>query len=188
MFAMSRRDLKDAYRCGEYHKRGLKGCTSHHIRVDKLDEIVKLYVQKVKDNSSVMLDRLNAEQAKEREDLEETYDELESDLLRCMEGIQNQLTMAQNKRNTIIRVNRVAKTALEVFDDILRKPKLDRNDLNLIIEKIRVFEDHIEVQLKADVDSILRSVRSGTLPEELPAQEPEAAAAMAAIRPHPYEI
>ncbi len=218
MFAMSRRDLKDAYRCGEYHKRGLKGCTSHHIRVDKLDEIVKLYVQKVKDNSAAMLERLNAELAKEREDLEETkravenleatlldiqeelkatkrqrirdimkhpeqetaleetYDELESDLLRRMEGIQNQLTMAQNKRNTIIRVNRVAKTALEVFDDILRKPKLDRKDLNLIIEKIRVFEDHIEVQLKADVDSILRS---GTLPEELPGQEPEAVAAMA---------
>lgn len=218
MFAMSRRDLKDAYRCGEYHKRGLKGCTSHHIRVDKLDEIVKLYVQKVKDNSAAMLERLNAELAKEREDLEETrraaenleatlldiqeelkatkrqrirdimkhpeqetaleetYDELESDLLRRMEGIQNQLTMAQNKRNTIIRVNRVAKTALEVFDDILRKPKLDCNDLNLIIEKIRVFEDHIEVQLKADVDSILRS---GTLPEELPGQEPEAVAAMA---------
>ena len=108
--------------------------------------------------------------------LEETYDELESDLLCRMEGIQNQLTMAQNRRNTIIRVNRVAKTALEVFDDILRKPKLDRNDLNLIIEKIRVFEDHIEVQLKADVDSILRS---GTLPEELPGQEPEAVAAMA---------
>ncbi len=227
MFAMSRRDLKDAYRCGEYHKRGLKGCTSHHIRVDKLDEIVKLYVQKVKDNSSVMLERLNAELAREREDLEETkraaenleatlldiqeelkatkrqrirdimkhpeqetaleetYDELESDLLRRMEGIQNQLAMAQNKRNTIIRVNRVAKTALEVFDDILRKLKLDRNDLNLIIEKIRVFEDHIEVQLKADVDSILRS---GTLPEELPGQEPEAVAAMAVIRPHPYEI
>ena len=218
MFAMSRRDLKDAYRCGEYHKRGLKGCTSHHIRVDKLDEIVKLYVQKVKDNSAAMLERLNAELAKEREDLEETrraaenleatlldiqeelkatkrqrirdimkhpeqetaleetYDELESDLLCRMEGIQNQLTMAQNRRNTIIRVNRVAKTALEVFDDILRKPKLDRNDLNLIIEKIRVFEDHIEVQLKADVDSILRS---GTLPEELPGQEPGAVAAMA---------
>jgi NADH pyrophosphatase NudC (nudix superfamily) len=34
MFAMSRRDLKDAYRCGTYHRRGLKGCTSHHIRVD----------------------------------------------------------------------------------------------------------------------------------------------------------
>ena len=36
MFAMSRADLKEAYRCGTYHRRGLKGCTSHHIRVDKI--------------------------------------------------------------------------------------------------------------------------------------------------------
>lgn len=223
MFAMSRRDIKDAYRCGTYHRRGLKGCTSHHIRVDKLDELVKLYVQKVKDNSAAMLDRLNADLAKEQEDvaetqraaenleatlldlqeelkatkrqrvrdvmkhpeqeatLEETYDELESDLVRRMEGVRHQIDLTQDKKNTIIRVNRVAKTALEVFDDILNKPKLDRNDLQLIIEKIKVYEDHVEVHLKADVDSILQS---GTLPEE----KPEAVAAMAPISTHPYEI
>ena len=223
MFAMSRRDIKDAYRCGEYHKRGLKACTSHHIRVDKLDEMLKIYVQKVKDNSAAMLDRLNADLEKEAEDvaeteqsaanleavladlqeelkatkrqrirdimkhpereetLEETYDELEGDLLRRMEGIQNQIAMTVDKRNTIIQVNRAAKTAMEVFDDILAKPKLDRNDLQLIIQKIKVYEDHIEVLLQADVDSILRS---GTLPEE----KPEAVAAMAPVSDRPYEI
>ena len=226
MFAMSRSDLKDAYRCGAYHRRGLKGCTSHHIRVDKLDELLKIYVRKVKDNSAAMLDRLNADLAKEEQDvaeteqstanleavladlqeelkatkrqrirdimkhpdqeatLEETYDELESDLLRRMEGLQNQIAMTVDRRNTIIQVNRAAKTALEVFDDILNKPKLDRNDLQLLIEKIKVYEDHIEIQLKADVDSILKS---GTLPEE----KPEAVAAMAPVRAddiYPYEI
>ena len=64
MFAMSRTDLKDAYRCGEYHRRGLKACTSHHIRVDKLDELLKAYVRKVKENSAAMLDRLNADLAR----------------------------------------------------------------------------------------------------------------------------
>ena len=223
MFAMSRRDIKDAYRCGEYHKRGLKACTSHHIRVDKLDELLKLYVQKVKDNSAAMLDRLNADLAKEEQDvaeteqsasnleavladlqeelkatkrqrirdtmkhpdqeetLEETYDELEGDLLRRMEGIQNQIAMTVDKRNTIIQVNRAAKTAMEVFDDILAKDKLDRNDLQLIIEKIVVFENHLDIHLKADVDSILQS---GTLPED----KPEAVAAMAPVSNHPYEI
>lgn len=206
MFAMSRTDLKDAYRCGEYHRRGLKACTSHHIRVDKLDELLKAYVRKVKENSAAMLDRLNADLAREAEDvaeteqsaahleevladlqeelkatkrqrirdimkhpeqettLEETYDELESDLVRRMEGLQNQLQMTADKRNTIIRVNRAAKTAIEVFDDILNKEKLERNDLELIIRKIRVFEDHVEVQLQSDVDSLLRC---GTLPETL---------------------
>ena len=100
----------------------------------------------------------------EQEDtLEVTYDELESDLLRRMEGLQNQIAMTVDKRNTIIQVNRVAKTAMEVFDDILNKSKLDRNDLQLIIRKIRVFEDRIEIQLKSDIDSILRS---GALPAE----------------------
>ena len=233
MFAMSRAGLRDAYRCGEYHRRGLKGCTSHHIRADKLDELLKRYVQKVKENSSAMLDRLNADLANEQKDvaeteqaaahleevladlqaelkatkrqrirdimkhpdqeeaLEETYDELENDLLRRMEGIQNQIAMTQHKRSAIIRVNRAAKTALEVFDDILNKPKLDRNDLQLIIEKIRVYENHIEVQLKADIDSILRC---GELPEELAGEQPEAVAAMAPVsldrteRAEPYEI
>ena len=205
MFAMSRRDIRYAYRCGEYHRRGRKACTSHHIRVDKLDELVKDYVRKVKENSAHMLDRLNADLARETEDiaetekaaqnltavlddlqaelkatkrqrvrdimkhpeqealLEETYDEMESDLSRRIEGIKNQIDMSADKRNTIIRVNRAAKTAMEVFDDILRKPKLERQDLTLIIERITVFEDHIEVQLKADIDFILKS---GTLPAE----------------------
>jgi hypothetical protein len=88
----------------------------------------------------------------QEETLEATYDELESDLVRRMEGLQNQISMTQERRNTIIEVNRIAKTAMDVFDDILQKPKLERNDLELIIRQIKVFEDHIEVQLKPDID------------------------------------
>lgn len=215
MFAMSRPDLKDAYRCGEYHKRGLKACTSHHIRVDRLDEVMKAYLRKVREHSSAMLDRLNADLVREQEDvaetersaehldeilgdlqeelkatkrqrirdimrhpeqedaLEQTYDELESDLLRRIEGLQNQISMTEDKRNTIIQVNRVAKTALDVFEDILKKPKLERNDLELMIHRMNIFEDHIEIQLKADVDAILQSagtdVSLGTEEEAVPA-------------------
>ncbi len=205
MFAMSRGDLAPAYTCGTYHRRGLKGCTSHHIRVETLDALVKDYVRKVRDNSSSMLERLNADLEKEQTDiaetkrteenleallldkqeelkatkrqrirdmmkhpeqealLEETYDELEAELTQRIAGIQHQIEFASDKRNTIIRINRVAKTAMDVFHDILEKPALDRNDLNLMIEKIRVFEDHIEVQLKADIDSLLKT---GALPED----------------------
>ena len=205
MFALSRPDLRDAYHCGTYHRRGLKGCTSHHIRVDNLDEILKLYIKMVRDNSSEMIEQLNADLINEQNDidetdrtevnleevlaelqeemkatkrqrvrdimkhpereemLEETYDELEDDLARRIAGIQNQIELTINRRNTIIRVNRVAKLALEVFDDILNKDKLDRNDLQLIIDKIIVYEDHVDVRLKADIDSLLKS---GMLPEE----------------------
>ena len=198
MFALSRRDLKPAYTCGTYHRRGTAGCTTHHIRVDKLDELVKLYVKKVRDNSAEMLERLNAELAREPEDvaetersaanledvlldaqeelkatkrqrvrdimrhpeneamLEETYDELEADLMRRIDGLQSQLERVTDKRNTIIRANRAAKTAMEVFDDIIRKPHLEKQDLELIIDRIFVYEDHVEIRLKADIDTLLR--------------------------------
>ena len=204
MFALGRRDLKPAYTCGTYHRRGTAGCTTHHIRVDKLDELVKLYVKKVRDNSAEMLEKLNAELAREPEDvaetersaanledvlldaqeelkatkrqrvrdimrhpeneavLEATYDELEADLMRKIEGLQSQIEHVTDRRNTIIRANRAAKTAMEVFDDIITKPHLEKQDLELIIERIKVYEDRVEIQLKADIDTLLRR---GELPE-----------------------
>ena len=223
MFAMSRSDLKDAYRCGLYHRRGLKACTSHHIRVEKLDEMIKHYVQIVKDNSEQMLAQLNANISEEEEDvqetersaanleevlselqeelkatkrqrirdivkhpeqeelLEETYNELEEDLAQRIAGLQNQIELTLDRRNTIIRINRVAKTALEAFDDILTKDKLEKNDLLLIIEKIKVYEGGIDIQLKSDIDGLLRC---GMLPEE--AKEPETSEKSAeAVAPYP---
>ena len=204
LFAMSRGDLRPAYTCGTYHRRGRKGCTSHHIRADKLDELLKSYVRQVMEHSAGMIQRLNEDLAREREDvaeteqsadhlaevladlqeelkvtkrqrirdlmkhpdqeelLEQTYDELEQELQKKIEGIGHQIDLLSDRRNTIIQVNRAARTALEVFQDILDKDRLDRRDLELILRQIKVYEDHLEIQLQADVDSILRS---GTLPE-----------------------
>lgn len=199
MFAMSRKELKPAYTCGTYHRRGRAGCTSHHIRVDKLDELLKLYIRRVMDHSADMLERLNQDLEREQEDiheteqsadhlasvlaelqeelkvtkrqrirdlmkhpdqediLEQTYDELESDLQKKIEGISHQIELLSDKRNTIIQVNRTARTAMEVFRDILGKEHLERNDLELMIDHIKVYEDHLEIQLQADVDAILQS-------------------------------
>ena len=60
MFSMSSKQLDPAYTCGTYHRRGRKGCTSHHTRVDFLDSILKMYVQKVKQGSANMIDALEA--------------------------------------------------------------------------------------------------------------------------------
>ena len=205
LFAMSRSDLAPAYTCGTYHRRGLKGCTSHHIRVDKLDELLKSYVRKLADSSSAMLVQLNEELKRETEQVVETeqsadnlaavladlteelkvtkrqrireimkkpeqeasiealYDEMEADLQKKIDGIHHQIDLLSDKRNTIIQVNRVAKTAIDVFRDILEKDKLERNDLELLIDKILVYEDHLEIKLKTDIDMLLRC---GTLPAE----------------------
>ena len=197
MFAMSRRDLSAAYTCGTYHRRGRSGCSSHHIRVDKLDELLKIYVRRVMEHSHAMLEELNAELARQDSDvveteqsadhlaqvmeelreelkatkrqrirdmvkhpeqeelLAETYDELEADLQKKIEGLDHQIGMLSDKRNTIIQAGRAAKTAMEVFGDILSKETLERNDLELLIERIDVFEDRLEIRLHSDVDTLL---------------------------------
>ena len=204
MFTMSKPGSQDAYRCGLYHRRGLKGCTSHFVKVSTLDAAVKQYLRIVRDNSAKMLERLNEDIQKQDDDLqetslsvthlkealenlqeelkatkrqrvrdmmkhpeqeallEETYDEMETDLANRISGLQAQIVLTEDKRNLIIRVNRKAKTAMEVFDDILDKDRLDPRDLNLILDQIIVFEDHIDVKLKADIDTLLKT---GELPE-----------------------
>ena len=210
MFSMSRPDLRDAYRCGTYHRQGLKGCTSHYIRVDVLDKLLKEYLRKVRETSADMIEILQNDIQKQDEDLAEketaadnmeavleelreelqiakrqrvrdllkrpqneaiinrTYDEMEADIENRISSLEKQIELTKNRENTIIRVNRAAKTAIEVFDEILEKDKLDPKDLHLIIDKIYVYEDHVDIKLKDDIDSILRC---GMLPEE--AKEPE---------------
>ena len=204
MFSMSRKDLKPAYTCGTYHRRGIKGCTSHHICVEKLDELLKIYVEKLMENSASMIEELNRDLAKENDNIAETeqsadhlaeilddlmeemritkrqrireimkkpeqeemieatYDEMEAELQKKIDGLNHQIDLLSDKRNTYIRVNRAAKTALEVFDDILHKDKLERNDLELLIDRILVYEDHLEIKLQADIDSLLHC---GTIEE-----------------------
>ncbi len=199
MFATSRSDLAPAYTCGTYHRRGLKGCTRHHIRVDKLDELLKRYVRKLADNSASMMEQLNEELRKGTDQVTETeqsadhlaevlddlneelkvtkrqrirdimkhpeneaslealYDEMEAELQKKIDGLNHQIDLLSDKRNTIIQLNRTAKTAIDVFRDIQEKDKLERNDLELLIDRILVFEDRLEIRLQADIDSILRS-------------------------------
>lgn len=199
MFSMSRSDLKPAYLCGTYHKRGRKGCTSHHIRVDLLDGILKEYILKIKENSEGILERLNASLKAEKaavqtnaetasniqkqiDDalaelkatkrqrirdimkhpekeaiLEETYDEMEAELEEKISALKAQAELNENKKNNMIRINRITKTALDVFDEILKKEKLDKVDLDFLIDRITVYENRIEIKLKADIEAILNT-------------------------------
>lgn len=63
--------------------------------------------------------------------IEETYTEMIDELTLRIEGLKNQLQLAVDKNNAIVRVNRTAKTVFEIFDNILNKPNLDKNDINL---------------------------------------------------------
>ena len=198
MFSMSRPDLAAAYTCGTYHKRGLKGCTSHHIRVDVLDGLLKSFIELLKENCQSMIDELQKsidEQPEREEQLGATlgdidarlkeartklkviykekmlidanlsdarsrtkaalYDEMEQELLENVEMLEKQFGDLNQMRNTMIETNRKAKTVIEVFDDILEKDKLDKRDIGLLVERITVYEDHLNVKLRSDVDTLL---------------------------------
>lgn len=113
-----------------------------------------------KDELKAVKKRKIKEIAKADEDtveiIEETYAEIEDELINRIKGLQNQMNLSVDKRNDIIRINRLAKTAIDIFNDILNKKSLDKKDLELIIDKIIVFEDRIHVKLKADIDNLLK--------------------------------
>lgn len=199
MFAMSRGDIPQAYRCGTYHKRGIKGCTSHHIRVEVLDEMLRSFIQKVKENSENMLDTLQKSIDKEKKEasssknvieilmqrmedaktemkflsrqhikdlakhpdqedmLEEVYQEQVTDLMKQIEGFRNQIQLATDKHNAIISVNRTAGTVMDVFDAILNKDKLNKVDIDFIVDRIDIFTDRINVRLRSDIDALLKT-------------------------------
>ncbi|EWM55099.1 stage V sporulation T C-terminal domain-containing protein [Ruminococcus flavefaciens] len=204
MFSMSRPDLSPAYRCGTYHQRGVKGCTSHHTRVDMLDGLLKSFVEKVRDNSAAMLEKLQESIDKERSEtsssksvievleqqmedtrteikmlarqhvkdiakhpereemLEEIYTEQIDELTLRLEGLRNQMQFTADKHNMIVNVNRTAKTVIEVFDAIINKEKLSKVDVDFIIERITVYEEHVDIKLRPDIDTLLKT---GALPE-----------------------
>ena len=110
----------------------------------------------------------------DEETLDATYDPLMQEAATQIKSIQAQIAQANNRRNDIIRLNRAAKVVMDIFAKILEKGSLDRIDLELLVEKIVVYQDveaedgkaanykHFEISLKPDIDSILLS---GVLPD-----------------------
>ena len=198
MFSRSRPTLKPGYVCGAYQKRGTVACSSHHIRVDVLDDILKTYIKTIKENSEGILEELNeaikkeesttgdrlaaAEQIheiieitkdelktlvrqkardmmKEGSDpglIEQTYDVLISEAQEKIEGLQNQVMLLADGANNVIRANRSARTVMDVFDDIIKKDSLDKRDISIMVERIVVYEDRLDIMLKSDIDSLLK--------------------------------
>lgn len=206
MFSLSRSGTRAAYHCGAYNNRGLKGCSSHHVRVDFLDSLIKTYIETLKYTTADMIEKLNRSIQSESQSLdnnddaanviqkqlddttnelkiltrqkardiaknpqnekiiEETYDSLIQDCELRIDGLRNQLLLCVDKRNAIIRVNRVAQTTIDIMDRILQKKNLDRQDINFLVDVIYVYEDHIHIKLKSDIESVLTS---GKLPNEV---------------------
>ena len=129
LFAMSRSDLAPAYTCGTYHRRGLKGCTSHHIRVDRLDELLKSYVRKLADSSSAMLAQLNEELKRENDQVAETEQSADN-LAAVLADLTEELKVTKRQR----------------IREIMKKPEQEAS--------IEALYDEMEADLQKKIDGI----------------------------------
>ena len=124
MFSMSRSDIAPAYTCGTYHKRGLKGCSSHHIRVDFLDSILKEYVKKVRDNSQDMIKELETSIKKESTEVKESEN--------TFSLLENQLSDAKDelkavKKRKIKEIAKADEDTVEIIEETYEMCIRDRS-------------------------------------------------------------
>ncbi len=143
MFSMSRPDLAPAYRCGTYHKRGLKACTSHHTRVDMLDELLKSFVQKVKDNSEAMLVQLKESIDKEQKVTSSNKNVVEN-LFQRIEDIKSELKLLSRQHVKDIakhpeREDMLEEVYQEQVDDLMLQIEGLRNQIKLTTDKHNSF-------------------------------------------------
>ena len=87
--------------------------------------------------------------------VEDSYAEIETELIAKIDGLQNQALLITDSQNALIQTNRIARSVIEVFDSILQKETLSRKDVNILIQRITVYTDHIDIQLYPDIDQLL---------------------------------
>lgn len=132
---------QDAIRVGE------EAVASIDAQIEKTKEHIRL-LTKQKMNELI--------RRPEQEDMiNETYDTLESEDLEKLKGLQSQRKMLEDHRDSVVRTTRAAKSALDVFDDIINKEYLDKRDVEFLVDRITVYDDHIDIQLKADISTLL---------------------------------
>ena len=126
--------------------------------MDAAEELTKL-IEDEKEALKILMRQKTRDlaRAKGNEDvIMEMYDGLIEETANRIHGLENQIAMTADTRNTIIRANRHAKAVLEIFRDLLSKEKLDKRDISLIVDRIIVYENRIDIKLRSDVDALLR--------------------------------
>ncbi|MDE5570199.1 MAG: recombinase family protein [Ruminococcus sp.] len=139
MFSMSRADLPPAYRCGTYHRHGVKACSSHHTRVDMLDELLKSYVCKVRDNSEFMLEQLQKSIDNEQKETSSSKNVVEV-LLQKIEDIKTELKFLNRQHVKDIakhpeREDMLEEIYQEQVDELMLQIEGFRNQVQLATDK-----------------------------------------------------
>lgn len=116
-------------------------------RLEKYNEEIKVYKrQKIRD---IMANPDNEDM------ISQAYDEIDKEMFHKISGTEEQLRLILNRQTVMAEAKQKVQTVSEVFNAILEKPTLDKKDIALIIDRILIYEDHIEIKLLSDVESII---------------------------------
>ncbi|MGN1136709.1 MAG: stage V sporulation T C-terminal domain-containing protein, partial [Oscillospiraceae bacterium] len=159
MSSMSRPELAPAYRCSTYTKHGKSHCTSHHIRIDRLDGILKKYIVMLRDNSIMIaekLDKLLAEQQKTN-----TSADTSETINRQITQLKSELTAAATQRIRDIMANPAQEELInETYDSIISAHSKKIDGLKAQLELISKREKAVSSTNKAvaTTTTILNSI------------------------------
>jgi hypothetical protein len=111
----------------------------------ELKIIMERKVKEIKDNQSM------------EEMIAEMYNQMQMEKMLSIETMQTQLREFENIDRSKSEIKKNFKSALEVFDNILKSPEFTNRQLNTVIDKIIVYEDStIEVRLNGELGSIFK--------------------------------
>ena len=130
---------------------------------EQTQDMLRRQIESIKGQLKVLMRQKIAELTRKPDQAEminEMYDGLEAEYYAKIKGLESQLALMADHRNNVIRINRVAKTALDIFDEILNKEGLRKKDIEFIVDRIVVYTDHIDIQLRSDIDALLHVSQS----------------------------
>lgn len=89
--------------------------------------------------------------------ISKTYDEMQNEKMKKINGMQAQINEYENIDKNKNNIKRNFKTALEMFDDIIGSPKITKRQLETLVEKIYIHDDQtIEIKLRGDLGNIFK--------------------------------
>ena len=118
-------------------------CTPKSVFLDIVMECKQLKIRDIMKNPT------------NREYIEEMYSTMESELNSKLQTLKSQIELEEKNNNNKQNIVQVKKDTLKIFDDILEKEKLDKQDLETIIDCIYIYEDKIIIKLKSNIENIL---------------------------------
>ena len=154
MFSISNPKRPPGYICGRYHRRGLKGCTSHHIQEKEIDSMVRIYLKMVMDTFKEALISFDTNKNKE---CSEKISESKRELAQKLERVKLELVECNKMRLKQVIEERENQDIINEAYDTMQKSIVDEiQNIELQISYLSS-ESEKRTNIKNNISSVLKT-------------------------------